>query len=254
MHYVDCYGYKRDSQNTTARREDLDYMRLAKIAKRRFSKFDKINIMPMNGSDGTEAYFIADAVLRVFGEKKAKEKIFPIVVSDVDKFIIENFGQKGVVCLTPEDKKAFGKNFDKYFEEIPMSELPQIPNAYSLRSKAYKLTPFFKELFQFKTMDFQERMGQVSDAGNSIVIIRNCLAQAFGWPETGLICAKMMNILKGASLFVIGGYDRLSLPDMVSTLKIFDFREVGENIFSKVEYPVVSRFESFLNKFFKHPL
>lgn len=97
-------------------------------------------------------------------------------------------------------------------------------------------------------------MGQISDAGNSIVLIRNCLAQAFGWLETGLICSKMSNILKNSSLFVIGGYDRFSLPDMVPTLKIFDFKEVGGNIFSKVEYPVVSKLESFLKKLFKRPL
>ena len=82
--YIDCNGIYRESQNTTGKREDLDYDECAKLIKKRFSKFDKINIMPMNGSDGTESYLLAHSLLKVFGEKKAKEKIFPITVTDVD--------------------------------------------------------------------------------------------------------------------------------------------------------------------------
>lgn len=230
--YTDCNGYSRQTQNTTAKRSDLDYIELAKIAKRRFSEFERINVMPMNVSDGTEAYMLAHAFIKVMG-KRANEKIFPIEASDVDSFIINNFGKKGVVSFEPEDIEYFGKDFNNYFEEIEMSELPNI-NGYSLRAKAFKLKPAFKELFRFNVEDFQSRIKKVKDEGNSIVIIRNCLAQAFGWPEAGLICHRVGEILKDTSLFIPGQYDRENLRDMDITLKsLCDFKEIGKNIFSK---------------------
>ena len=169
-----------------------------------------------------------------FGEKKAKQKIFPITVTDVDSFIIYSFGKKGIVALMPEDIDAFGKDFDKYFEEIPRSELPNIPNAYSLNARAFKLTPFFKNLFEFKVQDFQKRITHIKDEGNSVVIIRNCLAQAFGYVESMLMVAELDKKIKNSSLFIIGQYDRDMMKHFVPGLKtFFDFHEVGKNIFSK---------------------
>ena len=232
--YVDCNGQCRHTQNTTGRREDLNYDECARLIKKRFSKFDKINIMPMNGSDGTETYLLAHSLLKEFGEKKAKQKIFPITVTDVDSFIIYSFGKKGIVALLPEDIDAFGKDFDKYFEEIPRSELPNIPNAYSLNARAFKLTPFFKNLFEFKVQDFQKRITHIKDEANSVVIIRNCLAQAFGYVESMLMVAELDKKIKNSSLFIIGQYDRDMMKHFVPGLKtFFDFHEVGKNIFSK---------------------
>ncbi|MBR5554727.1 hypothetical protein IKU74_01810 [bacterium] len=232
--YVDCNGQYRHTQNTTGRREDLNYDECARLIKKRFSKFDKINIMPMNGSDGTEAYLLAHSLLKEFGEKKAKQKIFPITVTDVDSFIIYSFGKKGIVAFRPEDIDAFGKDFDKYFKEIPRSELPNIPNAYSLNTRAFKLTPFFKNLFEFKVQDFQKRITHITDEGNSVVIIRNCLAQAFGYVQSMLMVAELDKKIKNSSLFIIGQYDRDMMKRFVPGLKtFFDFHEVGKNIFSK---------------------
>ena len=249
--YVDCKGQHRQTQNTTGKREDLDYDACARLIKKRFSKFDKINIMPMNGSDGTEAYLLAHSLLKEFGEKKAKKKIFPIIVSDVDPFIINSFGKKGIVAFQPEDIAAFGKNFDKYFQEIPMSELPNIPNAYSLNSKAFKLTPFFKNLFEFKVQDFQKRITQINDEGNSVVIIRNCLAQAFGHIQSMLLVAELEQKMKNSSLFIIGQYDRDMMKHFVPEMKLFfDFHEVGKNIFSK-QRNLSNYTNSLLTKFLK---
>ena len=249
--YIDCNGQYRQSQNTTGKREDLDYDECARLIKKRFSNFDKINIMPMNGSDGTEAYLLAHSLLKEFGEKKAKKKIFPIIVSDVDPFIINSFGKKGIVAFQPEDIAAFGKNFDKYFQEIPMSELPNIPNAYSLNAKAFKLTPFFQNLFEFKVQDFQKRITHIKDEGNSVVIIRNCLAQAFGYVQSMLMVAELDKKIKNSSLFIIGQYDRDMMKRFVPGLKtFFDFHEVGKNIFSK-QSNLSNYTNSLLTKFLK---
>ena len=249
--YVDCNGIHRDSQNTTGKRNDLDYDECARLIKKRFSKFSKINIMPMNGSDGTGTYLLAHSLLERFGEKKAKEKIFPITVTDVNPFIINEFGKKGIVALDPEDIEVFGKKFNKYFEEIPMSELPQIPLAYSKNARAFRLTPFFKSLFNFKVQDFQQRIGQVNDQGNSVVIIRNCLAQAFGYVESMLLVGKVDNKLKDSSMFIIGQYDRDRMKNFVPHMKaLFNFKEIGKNIFSKQANPPLSRLARFFNKIF----
>ena len=232
--YLDCNGYYRETQNTTGKREDLNYDEFALLAKQRFSKFDRINIMPMNGSDGTEAYLLAHSLLKEFGEKEAIEKIFPIIVTDVDTFVINKFGKKGVVALKPDDIAAFGESFNKYFQEIPMSDLPQEGIIYSETSRAFKLTPFFRNLFDFRVQDFQKRIQQIEDKGNSVVIIRNCLAQAFGHVNSILVVDKLQKKLKKNSLFVIGQYDRNKMKNFVPEMKcLFDFKEVGKNIFSK---------------------
>lgn len=249
--YVDCNGIRRESQNTTGKRNDLDYDECARLIKKRFSKFSKINIMPMNGSDGTGTYLLAHSLLERFGEKKAKEKIFPITVTDVNPFIINEFGKKGIIALEPEDIKAFGKKFNKYFEEIPMSELPKIPLAYSQKARAFKLTPFFKNLFEFKVQDFQQRIIQVNDQGNSVVIIRNCLAQAFGYIESMLLVEKVDKQLKDSSMFIIGQYDRERMSHFVPDMKsLFKFKEIGKNIFSKQANLPFNKFTKFFGKIF----
>lgn len=249
--YKDCNGEYRQTQNTTGRREDLDYERFARLVKQRFSKFDKINIMPMNGSDGTEAYLIAHYLLKAFGEKEACEKIFPIKVTDVDSFIIDNFGKKGIIALKPDDIEAFGEDFDKYFEEIPFSELPKICFGYSLTTRAFKLTPFFRNLFEFKVQDFQERIKDFDDQGNSVVIIRNCLAQSFGYIDSMLVVSQLEKKLKNSSLFLIGQYDRDMMKYFVPEIKsLFGFKEVGKNIFSKQANSLQAKISNFCKKSF----
>ncbi len=232
--YIDCNGKTRFTQNSTEVRDDLDYDELAQIIKKRFSKLDKINLMPMNGSDGTESYLIANSVLNVFGEKQANEKIFPILVTDVDPLIIEQYGQKGVVALKQHDIEAFGSNFDKYFKEINIGFLPY-EATYSRDAKAYRLTPEFKNLFKFEVKDLQERLKNLKDEGNSIVIIRNCLAETFGRDDTRKIISNLSKLMHPNSLFVIGGFDRKRMSTLISDLEFYGFKEVGKNIFSKID-------------------
>lgn len=230
-YYVDCNGQYRYTQNSTEVRDDLDYDELANLIKTRFSKYDKINILPMNGSDGTESYLIANSILNTIKDNTVKEKIFPIRVTDVDSAIIENYGQKGVVALKEDDIKAFGSSFDKYFEEINIRLLPY-DATYSKEAKAFRLKPDFKKLFTFNVQDLQERIQDVNDYGNSVVIIRNCLAETFGKDETRNLISKLSKILHPNSLLVIGGFDRKRLSSLIPDLEYFGFKEVGKNIFS----------------------
>lgn len=186
--------------------------------------------MPMNGSDGTEAYLIANSILNIFDVKTLK-KIFPILVSDVDSYIINSFGQKGIVSLSDDETRIFGKNLYKYFEEIDKSMLPK-GSEYSLSSRAYMLKPDFKKLFKFDVMDLQKRIANTKDIGNSIFIVRNCLAQSFGSVDTTLILYNLKNAMHKNSILVIGDYDREKLPILLKTLDILNFKEIGKNIFA----------------------
>ena len=228
----DSFGVYHITQNSTECRDDLNYDELAKIAKKRFEKYEKINIMPMNGSDGTESYCIANSILKIFGESESKKRIFPIVVSDIDPDIIENYGKKGIIALGEKDENLFGKNLSKYFESTNMSELPDIA-IYPKNAKAYKLKPEFKENFKFEVMDFMNRLTNIKDEGNSIILIRNCLAQSYTRLERTFLFCELDNIMHNNSLFVIGGYDRANIPNLVNELKTYGFKEVGKNIFSK---------------------
>lgn len=231
--YVDCNGVLRGTQNTTAAREDLDYVKFAQILKTRFEKFNKINVMPMNGSDGTEAYLLANAIIDVFGKEDAEKKVFPIKVTDVDDFIISNFGKKGIVAFEPKDIKHFKpQNFSKYFLEIGPWNVPKITNGYSEDTKVFKLKPEFRKYFQFEVMDLQERLENIKDKGNSVVIIRNCLKQSFGENETLKIINKIQTKLKAQSLFIIGGFDRMMMPNIVKYMTNLKFSEIEKNIFS----------------------
>ena len=228
----DSFGVERSTQNSTSSRDDLNYDELAQIAKNRFKEYEKINIMPMNGSDGTESYCIANSILKTFGESDAEKRIFPIIVSDIDTDIIENYGEKGIVALGEKDENLFGKNLSKYFDSINLSELPDIAR-YPKDAKAYKLKPKFRENFKFEVMDFMNRLKTTKDEGNSIILIRNCLAQSYTRLERTFLFCELDNIMHNNSLFVIGGYDRANIPNLVNDLKTYGFKEVGKNIFSK---------------------
>ncbi len=246
--YVDINGVKRSTQNSTSFRDDLNYNALAKIIKKRFNGFKKINIMPMNGSDGTEAYCIANEIIEVFGLRTAKKKIFPIDVTDVDSFIIENFGKKGVIAFSDRDIEGFGySNILDYFEKIEESELPKGVIYHMETCNPLKAKPKFKNLFNFTVMDFQERLKTIKDYGNTIVIIRNCLAQSFG-EDTAKIIGQVSKVLKDGSLLVIGGYDRQELIDMDSWLKSSDFYEIHRNIFQKGKPSRLNNSKSLLAK------
>ena len=238
--YIDVNGVKRSTQNSTSFRDDLNYKVLARIIKKQFKDCKKINILPMNGSDGTEAYCIGNEIIEEFGLNRAKKKIFPINVTDVDPYIIENFGKKGVVAFSDNDIDGFGFcNVLDYFDPIEESKLPKDVTYHMETCNPLKVKPKFRNLFNFSVMDFQERLKTIKDSGNSVVIIRNCLAQSFG-EDSCRVIEQVASVLKNGSLFVIGGYDRQELASMDIWMKFNDFHEIHKNIFQKGK-PVVKK-------------
>ena len=227
--YTDAYGTHRSTQHTTALRNDLDYNKLAYIvdnyAKHGKNKFQwfleryfkklpntnktennlpKVTIYSAAGSDGTEAYAIANAIIKKMGLDNAKKYVFPIKVSDVSEDIIENYGKKGIIYLYDGEIEKL-KAIKKY--------LTPTGNIYDGKIedlKEYEISKEFRDLFTFETADLQEKIENFPKAEKNelnIVIIRNCLAQAFGSFGTDNILYKIYNHLPLGSLVIFGDYD-----------------------------------------------
>ena len=226
--YRDINGHIRTSQNTTGMRNDLSYTDLAEIIKYRFSDFDRVNIMPMNVSDGTEAYFIANALIDVNGLDKCKKKYFPICASDIDSEVINKYGKAGVVYLSEYEKNLLNSDNSNIFNVCDEFELRD----ESAKGKLCKLSDEHKNNFNFEVNDFQQRLKDFEDEGNSVIIIRNCLRQSFGDIDSAVLVFDIAEKLKGESLLVIGDADRVRMPFFNNALNIC-FKEIKHNIFEK---------------------
>lgn len=232
--YKDSNGVKRETQNSTCKRKDLNYQKLAKIAKHRFSHFDRINIMPMNVSDGTEIYFISQPMIEEFGFEEFEKRISPIESTDVCGEVIEKFPQRGLVYLfkgEPEELSVYRKPM---FRVVYPIQYPNDIKYDDSPESLFKLKPEYRKYFKFGTQDFQERLGKMHDEGNSIVVIRNCLRQSFGDIKSATIAYKLAEKLKGASLFITGDYDR-GMPLFESALDD-NFIEIEHNVWGRRDY------------------
>ena len=146
--YKDCYGAQRASQNTTGLRNDLDYDKLADIVsdsiksypRQKDKKFPffrqkpsqeaeasenlpKVTIYSMAGSDGTEAYAMANSIIGKMGFENAQKYVFPIHVSDVSPKIIEKYGQKGIVLLLDEEIEKYVQIIDDDITDDKLGDL-----------------------------------------------------------------------------------------------------------------------------------
>ncbi len=242
--YKDCYGITRETQNTTGKREDISLQDFADVLKQRFKHFDRVNIMPMNVSDGTEAYLMANAIIRNEGRETFEKKYSPIKASDVMPNVINNYAKNGLLHLYNAEVSEFdgiGMNVLKEVNEADYKDniIPQLYNP----DKLYKLSKEYRKHFDFQVEDLQARIQDLKDEGNSVIAIRNCLKQSFGDTMSSLIIIKLMNIMQGASLLVTGDYDRNSKL-IEQTLKEY-FYEIRHNIWGLKEY---GRFRNYLTK------
>ena len=246
MHqYMDCNGKMRISQCTTAKRDDLNYDNAADIIIQKFKKYNTVKIMPMNVSDGTEAYFLAESLVRKVGFDEFKKRFTPIVASDIYAPVIHSYPNNGIVLLSDDEITPF-KN-DKY--KLLKRTNKKLYNKYILNpsdknKKLYKLIPEFKDCFTFMVTDFQKRLKNLKDNGNSVIIIRNCLYHSFGEKESVEIVKKVADILKPNSLFIIGAFDRNKMPNL--------FMETINKYFNEIETNIFQRKHN-LEKFYNYP-
>ena len=234
--YKDCFGVSRDTQNSTCKRNDLNYEKLAKISMTRFREYDRINIMPMNVSDGTEAYFISKPFIEELGPEEFERKCSPIVSTDVCSDIIETYPKRNIVQLFKGEAEELSIYRKPMFNEVSVAESHRLMG-YDPENKLYELKPEYRKFFRFGVQDFQERIANLHDEGNSIISIRNCLRQSFGDFKSAIIVQNLANKLKGASLFITGNYDRGMLL-FESALDDY-FVEIDHNIWGLRDYKPV---------------
>ena len=233
--YVDYKGNVRKSQCTTAKRNDLNYENTADIIIKNFEKYDKVKIMPMNVSDGTEIYFLSDSIIKKIGFKNFKEHFSPIIASDIYAPVIKSYPKNGIIFLEDAEAAILKENSANLINKVNVKDyITHILNPSDINNKKlYKLNPEFQECFKFQILDFQERLKLLRDKGNTVVMIRNSLYHSFGENEASNIVKNVANKLVKNSLFIIGGYDRMKMPDkFVKTLKIY-FDEIDLNVFRK---------------------
>lgn len=233
--YTDVNGIVRSTQNTTEKRSDLNYKKLAAILGTRFKNYDKVNIMPMNTSDATELYYISEALVERCGFDIFKKKYTPIYATDVCSDIIERYPKRGIVYLREDEVNELtrilkSEDASKY-RDISLGKSYCKPGFYKL----FSVKDEYKELFEFGVCDFQERIRSLNDKGNSVAIIRNCFRQSFGDVESSSIIYKLSKKLNGASLLITGSYDREHMPFFTEALKA-NFEEIDRNVWQKRGY------------------
>lgn len=259
-------GVIRETQNTTGERYDINYLDTAKLIEERFKDFKRVNIMPMNVSDGTEGYFLGGALIKNEGLETAKERYFPMYCTDICEDVIEKFGkQKRVFMEIAEavNMKYFVPDIFQNISndaKIPLEIAVYIskengcfPSILNPEYDLYQMSPKYRDLFKFGVMDFRQRLDALEDEGNTVAIIRNCLKQSFGENYTKeVLIPKFAEKLKGASLLMIGDYDRKKLsyngklfPEM---LKDAGFVEIMYNIFGRADYPCVKNIKRGVKK------
>lgn len=207
--YKDCFGIPRETQNTTGKRNDISLEDFANITKWRFNKFDKVNIMLLNVSDGTEGYLFANALIRNEGWETFEKKYSPIKGSDVMPNVIDNYAKNGLLHLYNNEKIEFDRLGMDILKEVDRNDYKDkiIPQA-SYPDKLYKLNNEYRKHFDFHVEDLQSRIIDLKDEGNSIIAIRNCLKQSFGDIKSASIIMQLANKMRGASLLITGDYDR----------------------------------------------
>ena len=231
----------RETQLTTGKRDDWNLKKLARIINHRFPKSQRVNIMPMNVSDGTEAYFIFKYLVEEVGGLNKFEKRFShIAASDVCGKVLDKYPRQGRVDLSLKEAKELRIFGEPMFEQI--SDKPtQVRGNFVYYP--YRLKEKFRKYFTFETCDFQKRLKNFHDEGNSVVFIRNCLRQSFG-DTSAHIVYKVAKKLQGASLFVTGGYDR-GMTVFEDALEIH-FRELDKNVWGRQDYGIFDSAEKFL--------
>ena len=220
--YIDIHGIERGGQVNTSLRT-LDYKKLAQtivseIAPKKPKSFigkmgrclgishkgpwEKANIYCLAGADGTEAYAIADAIIGEIGFEKAKQLVFPIHVSDVTEWVINEFGKAGKINFSDKEIEKLG-NIRKFLVEKGVS---------GDSTKTYELKPEFRECFEFETADLQakiENFPGIKEGEFNVFAIRNCLFEGFERGERDNILKKLTQKYPERAMVILGEYDLL---------------------------------------------
>lgn len=185
----------------------------------------RAKIYSMAGSDGTEAYAIANAVIGELGFENAKKYVFPIYVNDVKEWVINEYGKAGKIWFDDDETEKL-----PYIKEFLVEECHEEDQKRTL----YSLKQEFRDCFKFEVADLQaviERLPEPSEDEYCTFVIRNCLAQAFGGIGANNVLRELIKKYPSDADIVLGGYDLDKFKHSVFDPRFLWLGDRGNNTF-----------------------
>jgi len=215
-------------------RDDIDWKAFARFQTQHFKDKNKVNVIQIGSSDGSEAYTYIISLLE--SGSKDIEKFFPILGFDLDDKIV-NSSLDGYIDLSEKDFKRFNKvgiNYHKYFQktEEPM-KLLRNPDFWSLGNyDSYKVNFELKKRVNFMQGEMLNIAERIEDNSDTIVLCRNVMIYCNEYTNKRFIDIIGKNLKEG-SILVLGKHD-IDLPYVKIFLENANFSRVFNNIYRKL--------------------
>ncbi|MCQ2740323.1 MAG: hypothetical protein MJ237_08905 [bacterium] len=183
----------------------------------------KAKIYSMAGSDGTEAYAIANALIGELGFENAKKYVFPIYVNDVKEWVINEYGKAGKIWFDDDE-----------IEKLPYIREFLVEECHEPKRTLYTLKQEFRDCFEFEVADLQaviDRLSGASEDEYPTFVIRNCLADAFGSLDAYYVIKDLVNKYPSDADIVLGGYDLGKFKNSFFDTRTLWLSDCGNNTF-----------------------
>lgn len=212
-------------------RDDLDWKRLVKYENNHFKNLNRVNVVVLASSDGSEEYSKVMSLSENLPEQDA-EKFFPIKGYDID-YEMTRASNSGLLNTSLHDRmllQIYCDDYEKYFKET-QEKLIIKGDTPLQKQKTLKATNFIKDKVRFERADMYNVLNNLDDNSNTILMCRNVLGY-FEDDKIEKFIKIVSNKLKQESLFIIGEHD---------TKCSFISRYLNENGFAKVMEHVYKR-------------
>ena len=226
--------------NTWFFREDLDWNYFAAYSIAHFKEKEKVNVIQLACSDGSEAY---TTILSFINNKNEDfSKFFPIQAFDIDNEVIKA-AKSGCINIKQRDYTRLSANsvyIPKYFK--PAAAKLVIPNdgadilfynnpQFYTKPKTYKVCDELTNKVNFNRADMFNVLRNIKDDSNTIVFCRNVFAYLPA-EKTKEFVEILSKQLKKNSLFVSGSLDsENTLLDYY--LSNNGFKKIMNNVYEK---------------------
>ena len=213
-------------------RTDIDWGNLMEILNKDYKTVKKVNVYSLAGSDGSEGYSFAMAVMDRL-PKDQQSKYFKIKESDIDTEMVKA-GKSGLINLSSKDfnlMKSNLKTSKPFFE--PAGKLLNIKNNDEFRFgdyECYRPIPRLFNAVEFSKSDILDVLKSIDKSETSIVMCRNVMLY-LGSNYVREIVKNANKNLKSGSLFIIGNFDHVTGVEKM--LLESGFEKIQHNIFRK---------------------
>lgn len=226
-------GGKEIGNNSWLFRDGIDWKAFAEYQIRNFADKDRVKVVQLGASDGSEGYTYAMSLLEL--ENNQVSKFFPLMGFDIDRNIVEK-AQSGILKLSDKDLarlKNLNIDYKKYFQKTDEDLVSKTYNIMSSESyHPYKVSEELRKRIIFEVGDMFNIIKHLEDDSNTVMLCRNVmiyLDEVLNEHFISMVGKK----LKTGSLFVIGKLDS-ELEYMEGLLSKFGFKKVMNNIYRRL--------------------